>query len=162
MFKYVFMPFNVLYCITLLYYIIKAMFYHGPIKMNLNLNLNVKVYSIPAYWGTWDPTRWHRRKYFDKQKNPQNLPNSACPDFPEFCPNHYTLKYFLGHCPPPPPHLWHLYRVAHKKRNSRFFFFRILLWSTVIFFSPRWIEHLFLIIITPRSSDLVENFLFYE
>ena len=40
--------------------------------------------------------------------------------------------------------------------------FRTLLWSTVIFFSPCWIEHLFLIIMTPRSSNLVENFLFYE
>ena len=29
-------------------------------------------------------------------------------------------------------------------------------------FSPCWIEHLFLIIITPRSSNLIENFLFYE
>ena len=29
-------------------------------------------------------------------------------------------------------------------------------------FLPSWIEHLFLIIITPRSSNLVENFLFYE
>ena len=29
-------------------------------------------------------------------------------------------------------------------------------------FSPCWIEHLFLIIITPRWSNLVENFLFYE
>ena len=29
-------------------------------------------------------------------------------------------------------------------------------------FSPCWIEHLFLIIITPRSSNLVENVLFYE
>ena len=29
-------------------------------------------------------------------------------------------------------------------------------------FSACWIEHLFLIIITPRSSNLVENFLFYE
>ena len=29
-------------------------------------------------------------------------------------------------------------------------------------FSPCWIEHLFLIIITPRSSNLVENFLFHE
>ena len=29
-------------------------------------------------------------------------------------------------------------------------------------FSPCWIEHLFLLIITPRSSNLVENFLFYE
>ena len=29
-------------------------------------------------------------------------------------------------------------------------------------FSPCWIEYLFFIIITPRSSNLVENFLFYE
>ena len=29
-------------------------------------------------------------------------------------------------------------------------------------FSSCWIEHLFIIIITPRSSNLVENFLFYE
>ena len=29
-------------------------------------------------------------------------------------------------------------------------------------FSPCCIENLFLIIITPRSSNLVENFLFYE
>ena len=27
-------------------------------------------------------------------------------------------------------------------------------------FSPCWIEHPFLIVITPRSSNLVENFLF--
>ena len=31
-----------------------------------------------------------------------------------------------------------------------------------LFSSPCWIEHLFPIIITPRSSNLVENFLFYE
>ena len=29
-------------------------------------------------------------------------------------------------------------------------------------FSPCWIEHLFFVIITPRSLNLVENFLFYE
>ena len=29
-------------------------------------------------------------------------------------------------------------------------------------FSPCWIEHLLLITITPRSLNLVENFLFYE
>ena len=29
-------------------------------------------------------------------------------------------------------------------------------------FSPCWIEHLFLIIITPRSSNLVQKLLFYE
>ena len=31
-----------------------------------------------------------------------------------------------------------------------------------LFSSLCWIEHLFPIIITPRSSNLVENFLFYE
>ena len=31
-----------------------------------------------------------------------------------------------------------------------------------LFSSLCWIEHLFLIIITPRSSNFVENFLFYE
>ena len=31
-----------------------------------------------------------------------------------------------------------------------------------LFFAPCWIEHHFLIIITPRSSNLVEKFLFYE
>ena len=31
-----------------------------------------------------------------------------------------------------------------------------------LFSSPCWIEHLFPIIITPRLSNLVENFLFYE
>ena len=31
-----------------------------------------------------------------------------------------------------------------------------------LFFSPCWIEHLYLIIMTPRSSNLVKNLLFYE
>ena len=31
-----------------------------------------------------------------------------------------------------------------------------------LFFSPYWIEHPFLIIMTPRSSNLIDNFLFYE
>ena len=31
-----------------------------------------------------------------------------------------------------------------------------------LFSSPCWIEHLFPIILTPRSSNLVDNFLFYE
>ena len=31
-----------------------------------------------------------------------------------------------------------------------------------LIFSPCWIEHLFLIIVTPSSSNLVENVLFYE
>ena len=31
-----------------------------------------------------------------------------------------------------------------------------------LFSSPCWKEHIFPIIITPRSSNLVENFLFYE
>ena len=46
-----------------------------------------------------------------------------------------------------------------KKRNSRF----LGLYSDHIYpFSPCRIDHLSLIIITPRSSHLVENLLFYE
>ena len=45
------------------------------------------------------------------------------------------------------------------KWNSRFF--RTLLWSRVKL-SLYWIGHLFPIIITPRSSNLVENLLSYE
>ena len=48
-----------------------------------------------------------------------------------------------------------------KKRNSRYSrFFRLALINSYLF-SPCWIEHLFLIIITPRSSNLVENFLLW-
>ena len=54
-----------------------------------------------------------------------------------------------------------LYRVAPKKWNSKFFQDFALI-NSVCFFLPCWIEHLYLIIITPRSSNLVENFLFYE
>ena len=50
-----------------------------------------------------------------------------------------------------------------KKRNGRYSrFFRTLLLINSYLFSPCWIEHLFLIIITPRSSNLVEKCLFYE
>ena len=56
-----------------------------------------------------------------------------------------------------------LYRVALKKRNSRYsrFFPDFALINSYLF-SACWIdsEPLFLIIITPRSSNLVENFLF--
>ena len=31
-----------------------------------------------------------------------------------------------------------------------------------LFFSPCWIEHLLFVIMTPRPSNLVEKFLFYE
>ena len=53
------------------------------------------------------------------------------------------------------------YRWPPKKRNSRFFFEKFALINSYRF-TPCWIEHLFFIIITPRSSNLVENFLFYE
>ena len=56
--------------------------------------------------------------------------------------------------PPPPP---------KKKRNSRYSrFCRTCSDQQLSFFSPCWTEHLLLIIITPRSSNLVENFLFYD
>ena len=45
-----------------------------------------------------------------------------------------------------------------KKRNSRIF----QDFAVDYLFSPCRIEHLFLTIITPRSSNLVENCLFYE
>ena len=44
---------------------------------------------------------------------------------------------------------------GHKKRNRRF---SGLCSEQQLSFSPCWIEHLFLIIITPRSLNLVENF----
>ena len=52
-----------------------------------------------------------------------------------------------------------LYRVAQKERNSRF---SGLCSNQQLLSSLCWIEHLFPIIITSRSSNLVENFLFYE
>ena len=55
-----------------------------------------------------------------------------------------------------------LYRVAQKERNSRYSRFSGLCSNQQLFSSICWIEHLFPIIITSRSSNLVENFLFYE
>ena len=69
-------------------------------------------------------------------------------------------EYFLMDCHfralPLSFHWW----VALKIWNSRFFLG--LCSDQQLSFLPAWIEHLFLIIITPRSSNLVENFLFYE
>ena len=55
-----------------------------------------------------------------------------------------------------------LYRVAQKERNSRYSRFSGLCSNQQLLSSLFWIEHLFPIIITSRSSNLVENFLFYE
>ena len=55
-----------------------------------------------------------------------------------------------------------LYRVAQKERNSRYSRFSGLCSNQQLLSSLCWIEHLFPIIITSRSSNLVENFLFYE
>ena len=49
-----------------------------------------------------------------------------------------------------------------KKRKTEQSIFQDFALINSYHFSPCWIEHLFLIIITPRSSNLVENFLFYE
>ena len=54
------------------------------------------------------------------------------------------------------------YRVAQKERNSRYSRFSGLCSNQQLLSSLCWIEHLFPIIITSRSSNLVENFLFYE
>ena len=51
--------------------------------------------------------------------------------------------------------------VGGPPQNGTVNFFRTLLDEQLVF-SPCWIEHLFLIIMTPRSSNLVENFSFYE
>ena len=55
-----------------------------------------------------------------------------------------------------------VYRVAQKERNSRYSRFSGLCSNQQLLTSLSWIEHLFPIIITSRSSNLVENFLFYE
>ena len=55
-----------------------------------------------------------------------------------------------------------VYRVAQKERNSRYSRFSGLCSNQQLLSSLCWIEHLFPIIITPRSSNLVENFFFYE
>ena len=54
-----------------------------------------------------------------------------------------------------------LYRVAPPK-NGTVDRFLGLCSDQQLSFSPRWIEHHFLLIITPRSTNLVETFLFYE
>ena len=61
-------------------------------------------------------------------------------------PQLHSSCYYTGW----PPKTW----------NSWFFLGLALINSYP--FTPCWIEHLFLIIITPRSSNLVEKFLFYE
>ena len=53
----------------------------------------------------------------------------------------------------------HLYRVANNKTEQSIFQDFALINSYL--FSPCWIEHLFLIIITPRSSYLVESFFYF-
>ena len=60
------------------------------------------------------------------------------------------------------PSTFVLYRVAQKERNSRYSRFSELCSNQQLLSSLCWIEHLFPIIITSRSSNLVENFLFYE
>ena len=49
-----------------------------------------------------------------------------------------------------------------KKRNSRYSRFSGLCSNQQLSFSPCWREHLFLNILTPRSSNLVKNSLFYK
>ena len=56
--------------------------------------------------------------------------------------------------PPPPPK-----KNTEQSIQSIFQDFALI---NSYLISPCWIEHLFLIIIKPRSSNLVENFLFHE
>ena len=74
--------------------------------------------------------------------------------FPIFTPSLFTATNTT------PPSI--LYRVAQKERNSRYSRFSGLCSNQQLLSSLCWIEHLFPIIITSRSSNLVENFLFYE
>ena len=53
----------------------------------------------------------------------------------------------------------YIYRVAPQKTEQSIFQDFALINSYL--FSPCWIEQLSLIIIAPRSSNVVENFLFY-
>ena len=64
-----------------------------------------------------------------------------------------------------------LYRVAppqkkkkkkKKKKKTEQSIFQDFALINSYLFSPCWIEHLFLIIISPRSSNLVEKFLLYK
>ena len=55
-----------------------------------------------------------------------------------------------------------LYRVAQKERNCRYSRFSGLCSNQQLISSLCWIEHIFPIIITSRSSNLIENFSFYE
>ena len=54
---------------------------------------------------------------------------------------------------------WHKKKNPEQSIQSIFQDFALI---NSYLFSPCWVEHLFLIIITPISSNLVENFLFYE
>ena len=65
-----------------------------------------------------------------------------------------TLEHF--------EHNFYKYMVAQKERNGRYSRFSGLCYNQQLLSSLCWIEHLFPIIITSRSSNLVENFLFYE
>ena len=108
----------------------------------------------------------------------------ACPKFrqvvlPEyymisFLPEYGCLKKNLGGCIPPPPRLVRLCcerlytgcpppppkkKKQQQKQNNGtvdLFYFALINSSP---FSPCWIDHIFLIIITQRSSNLVEKFL---
>ena len=66
----------------------------------------------------------------------------------------------MNFSPPPPRSLYRVAQIKTEQLIQSIFQDFALINSDI--FSPYWIEHLFLIIITPRSSNLVENFLFYE
>ena len=63
---------------------------------------------------------------------------------------------------PPPPKKKKKHTHTHTHTHTEQSIFLGLCSGQQLSFSPCWIEHLVLIIITPRSSNVVENFLFYE
>ena len=62
---------------------------------------------------------------------------------------------------PPPPKKKKTTTTNNNKTTEQSIFQDFALINSYLF-SPCWIEHLFLIMITPRSSNLVDSFLFYE
>ena len=76
------------------------------------------------------------------------------------CPDG-ELSNIVGNCPGGQFSWWGVVIPGGPPKNGTVDFQDFTLINSYLF-SLCWIEHLFLIIITPRSSNLVRNFLFYE
>ena len=81
------------------------------------------------------------------------------------CSFYWIIRIILIHADNWGMLLWkgyNVYRVAQKEQNSQYSRFSGLCSNQQLLSSLCWIEQLFPIIITSTSSNLVENFLFYE